>query len=100
MCGQLTRLMEITELPHVTLRVLPFDAGTHPGVDGSFTVLEFTDPSNPRIVHLDRMTNSEYLDGLRDVVAYRHAHDQLRAVALPPSEFRQMISGLSREPMK
>jgi hypothetical protein len=100
MCGQLTRLVEITELPHVALRVLPFDAGAHPGVDGSFTVLEFTDPSNPRIVYLDRLTNSEYLDGLRDVAAYRHAHDQLRAAALSPSESRQMISGLSRERMK
>ncbi|MFL6146557.1 MAG: helix-turn-helix domain-containing protein [Pseudonocardiaceae bacterium] len=100
MFGQLTRLVEITELPHVTLRVLPFDAGAHPGVDGSFTVLEFADPSNPRIVYLDRLTNSEYLDGLRDVAAYRHAHDQLRAAALSPSESRQMISGLSRERIK
>jgi hypothetical protein len=61
------------------LDALLFAAGAHPGVDGSFTVLEFTDSSNPRIVYLDRMTNSEYLDGLRDVAAYRHAHDQLRA---------------------
>jgi hypothetical protein len=77
--------------------VLPFAAGAHPGVDGSFTVLEFADPSNPRIVYLDRMTNSEYLEGLRDVAAYRHAHDQLRASALSPSESRQVISSLLRE---
>ncbi|MCA1836004.1 MAG: DUF5753 domain-containing protein [Actinobacteria bacterium] len=85
MCGQLTHLRQATDLPNVALRVLLFDAGAHPGVDGSFTVLEFADPSNPRIVYLDRMTNSEYLDGLRDVAAYRHAHEQLRASALSPS---------------
>ncbi|MDQ1538189.1 MAG: hypothetical protein QOE58_2582 [Actinomycetota bacterium] len=61
------------------------------------TVVEFSEPSNPRIVYLDRMTNSEYLEGLRDVAAYRHAHDQLRASALSPSESRQMISSLLRE---
>jgi uncharacterized protein DUF5753 len=76
---------------------LPFAAGAHPGVDGSFTVLEFADPSNPRIVYLDRMTNSEYLEGLRDVAAYRHAHDQLRASALSVIDSRQMISSLLRE---
>jgi hypothetical protein len=97
MCAQLTRLIEATEVPTVALRVLPFAAGAHPGVDGSFTVLEFADPSNPRIVYLDRMTNSEYLDGLRDVAAYRHAHDQLRASALSVSDSRQMISSLLRE---
>jgi hypothetical protein len=100
MCGQLTRLVEITELPHVALRVLPFDAGAHPGVDGSFTVLEFTDPSNPRIVYLDRMTDSEYLDSLRDVAAYRHAHERLRASALSVNDSHEMISKLLRELMQ
>lgn len=97
MCAQLTHLIEATELPTVTLRVLAFAAGAHPGVDGSFTVLEFSDPSNPRIVYLDRMTNSEYLDGLRDVAAYRHAHERLRASALPVIDSREMISNLLKE---
>jgi hypothetical protein len=97
MCAQLAHLIEATELPTVALRVLAFAAGAHPGVDGSFTVLEFSDPSNPRIVYLDRMTNSEYLDGLRDVAAYRHAHERLRASALPVIDSREMISNLLKE---
>jgi transcriptional regulator with XRE-family HTH domain len=97
MRAQLTRLIEATELPNVALRMLPFAAGAHPGVDGSFTVLEFSDPSNPRIVYLDRMTDSEYLEGLRDVAAYRHAHERLRASALSVSDSREMISSLLRE---
>jgi transcriptional regulator with XRE-family HTH domain len=100
MRGQLTHLIEVTNLPNVVLRVLLFDAGAHPGVDGSFTVLEFADPSNPRIVYLDRMTNSEYLDGLHDVAAYRHAHERLRASALSSIDSREMISGLLKELMK
>lgn len=100
MCGQLTRVIEAAKLPHVALRVLPFAAGAHPGVDGSFTVLEFSDPSNPRIVYLDRMTDTEYLDSLRDVAAYRHAHERLRESALPVSDSREMIIGLLRELMR
>jgi transcriptional regulator with XRE-family HTH domain len=100
MCGQLTRLIETVELPNVALRVLPFAAGAHPAVDGSFTVLEFSDPSNPRIVYLDRMTDSEYLDSLRDVAAYRHAHERLRASALSVNDSHEMISKLLRELMQ
>jgi transcriptional regulator with XRE-family HTH domain len=100
MIGQLTRVIEATEFPNVALRVLPFEAGAHPGVDGSFTVLEFSDPSEPRIVYLDRMTDSEYLDGLRDVAAYRHAHERLRTSALSPSDSHEIISALLKELMR
>lgn len=96
MRGQLSRLVEAAGLSNVVLRVLPFAAGAHPGVDGSFTVLEFADPDDPRIVYLDRMTDSDYLDGLRDIAAYRYAHERLRAASLPPSESRGMIDGLLR----
>jgi transcriptional regulator with XRE-family HTH domain len=97
MGAQLTRLLDASQLPNVALRVLPFAAGAHPGVDGSFTVLEFADPSNPRIVYLDRMTNSAYLDGLRDVAAYRHAHQQLRDAAASLNDSRKMITQLLRQ---
>lgn len=97
MRAQLHHLATAAELPNVTVRVLPFSVGAHPGVDGSFTVLEFSDPGDPRIVYLDRMTDSDYLEGLRDVAAYRHAHEQLRQRALPPSESREVIGGLIEE---
>lgn len=91
---QLRHLVQTSELANVVVRVLTFAAGAHPGVDGSFTVLEFSDPSDPRIVYLDRMTDSDYLDGLREVAAYRHAHERLRAAALSPSDSRKMIREL------
>ncbi len=97
MRAQLHRLLESSQLPNVVLRVLPFEAGAHPGVDGSFTVLEFPDPADPRIVYLDWMTDSDYLDGLRDIAAYRHAHERLRAAALSPNDSREMINKLAEE---
>ncbi len=94
---QLSHLVDRAALDHVVFRVLPFAAGAHPGVDGSFTVLEFSDPGDPRIVYLDRMTDSDYLEGLRDVAAYRHAHEQLRAAALPPEDSIEMVTELAEE---
>jgi len=97
MRAQLHRLVETSELSNVVVRVLPFETGAHPGVDGSFTVLEFPDPGDPRIVYLEHMTDSDYLDGLRDIAVYRHAHERLRAAALPPHDSRELISRLAEE---
>lgn len=38
---QLEKLNEAAARPSVTLQVIPFDAGPHPGMDGAFVVLEF-----------------------------------------------------------
>lgn len=96
MRAQLRRLVEHANLPNVVLRVLPFAAGAHPGVDGSFAVLEFSE-LDPRIVYLEHMTDSDYLDGLREVAAYRHAHERLRALALSPEESLEMLTSLAKE---
>jgi len=85
------------DLPNVVIRVLPFSAGEHPGGNGPFTVLEFPDPDDPRIVHLDVLTTSYYLIGLREVGAYQLAHERLRALALAPDESRDRIGSLAEE---
>jgi hypothetical protein len=97
MVAQLSRLLQDSQLPNVALRVLPFAAGAHPGVDGSFTVLEFADPSNPRIVYLDRMTHGEYLDRLHDVATYRHAHQRLCNSALSCGDSPKAVNQLLQE---
>src|SRR5436190_16755967 len=41
MRDQLKRLVEAAELPNVTLQILPFAAGAHAGMDGTFAILDF-----------------------------------------------------------
>lgn len=48
MRGQLAWLREAAAAPNITLQAIPFDAGAHPGMDGSFVVLEFPDPAELR----------------------------------------------------
>jgi transcriptional regulator with XRE-family HTH domain len=40
---QLERIEDVASRGHVTVQIIPFDRGAHPGVSGPFTVLEFTD---------------------------------------------------------
>ncbi len=97
MRGQLAHLITMSELPNITVRVLPFTAGEHPSMNGPFTVLEFPDLDDPHIVYLDALTRSYYLNDLHEVGAYQLAHDRLRALALGPDDSRGMISALPVE---
>ena len=49
---QLSRLIDASKLPNVTLQVVPFAGGAHPAMDGSFTLLGFPEPSDPNTVGL------------------------------------------------
>lgn len=39
MRGQLEHLVDLTSQPHITLQILPFDRGGHPGLEGPFSLL-------------------------------------------------------------
>jgi transcriptional regulator with XRE-family HTH domain len=43
MRGQLRRLKELGSLANVSIRIVPFSAGAHSSMAGSFTILEFAD---------------------------------------------------------
>lgn len=50
---QLLRLTEDTDKRNVILQVLPFGAGAHPAMVGSFVVLDFPDPADPELVYVE-----------------------------------------------
>jgi hypothetical protein len=66
--AQLRRLVEVSDLPNVALKVLPFDVGMHAGImSGPFVVLEFPVSGNgrasePPTVYVDGFTGSLFLD--------------------------------------
>lgn len=97
MRGQLRQLTALGELPNVTLRALPFEAGSHPALHGAFHVLEFPDPNDPRIVYLDNLVGSLYLEHIREVGLYRLAYQQLQAAALQPDESAKLVVRLTEE---
>ncbi|WP_265869053.1 helix-turn-helix transcriptional regulator, partial [Streptomyces sp. SKN60] len=90
---QLEKVLEMTELPSVTLQVLPFDAGPYPAT-GTFTMLGFPDPEDPDIVYRDGITDAIYLEGAEEVRAYNRAFDNLRAAAASPHRSTHLITTL------
>jgi transcriptional regulator with XRE-family HTH domain len=97
---QLQRLLDVSRLPAVTLRVLAF-AGKHPVVNpGHFTILEFAplhETTISDVVYIERMLTSELVEDEQEAHEYRVAFERLLAEALSPQESRDLITRTAAE---
>lgn len=92
MAEQLSRLMQAATLPHVTIQVVPFDAGAHPGMEGPFLILGFPEQADPDVVYVDSTASGVYLEMPADVRRYSLMFDHLRATALKPDDSVRLIA--------
>ncbi len=95
MRDQLHHLLAVAAKPHVTLQVIPFTAGAHPGMPGSFVQMSFPDVADPEIVYSDSMAGDLFLEAEVDVRRYGAIFDHLRAVALSPDDASGLIASLA-----
>ncbi|MFE2490657.1 DUF5753 domain-containing protein [Streptomyces mirabilis] len=93
---QLEHLLDAEPRTNITLQLLPFAAGFHPGLDRSFMLMGFPEP-NPDVVWVENLTNSVYFEGSDDVGRYTEVFDHLRATALGPPETRSRIKSMLKE---
>ena len=97
MHAQLSHLLEASELPNITLQVIPFSVGAHAGMPGSFVFMQFTEASIPDVIYLDSMAGDLFLEAEADVRRYRLAFEHLRAVAVSPDASRALVTALAAE---
>ena len=57
MRGQLARLVEASRKPNVTLQVLPFASGSHAGLRGSFSILEFPERADSDVAYVESVAS-------------------------------------------
>lgn len=92
MQAQFQYLIEVSELPHVTFQVIPFDAGAHPGMPGSFILLQFGDAAIPDVIYVDTMAGELFLEEVADVRRYKLVFEHLRAVAASPEASLSLVT--------
>jgi len=90
MAEQLRALASERERAVVTVQVLPFSAGEHPAMAGSFVILDFPDPE-PAAVYLENAASALYLERITDVQRYAVMFRFVQAAALGPKESRDML---------
>ncbi len=99
MRDQLARLITTARLPNVTLQILPFAAGAHAGMDGTFAILEFEEEGDADVVFTENATGGLFLEKVEELGKYISIFETIRTTALPPEESIEMIQMLAEEPL-
>ena len=94
---QLEHLLQLTDLPNVTLQIVPFRAGPHAAAGGPFTILRFPEPDLPDVVYLEQLNSALYLDQRDDVIDYVRVMDQLCVQAGTSAASKDMLSALLKQ---
>jgi transcriptional regulator with XRE-family HTH domain len=90
MRDQLKRMVELATIPNITLQVVPFSLGAHPGLDNTFELLEFQSAQSP-VVYIDNMAGALYVERAADVDRFKEALMHLRAGAIDPESSISLI---------
>jgi Domain of unknown function (DUF5753)/Helix-turn-helix domain len=94
---QLRHLQEMTELPNVTLQMVPFKLGGHAAAGGPFSILRFAERDLPDVVYLEQLTSALYLDKRDEVDHYHMVMERLCIDAEPASQIRDTLGRYLRE---
>jgi hypothetical protein len=95
MRAQLDALVDWAARTNVTVQVYrPKDV--HPGLRGSFSLLEFG-PADPRVGYVDSPSGNSFLEKDKQVRALADTFDRLRAGALDPDESAALFRSLAAE---
>jgi transcriptional regulator with XRE-family HTH domain len=94
MRAQLEHLLQMTDLPNVTLQIVPFNVGPHAAAGGAFTILRFPEPDLPDLVYLEQLNSALYLDHPDNVIDYVKVMDQLCIQAETGTASKDMLRAL------
>jgi transcriptional regulator with XRE-family HTH domain len=96
MAGQLKTMVELSELPNVTIRVTTYDAGQYEARRlGDFCIMSHA-WGTPR-VHIEGYGGGRFITDAEEVAFFAAAFDHAKGMALPPGESRRFIGKLSKE---
>ncbi len=93
---QIMHLLDLAELPNVSIQVCPMAKGLHPGLRGPFTILEFG-PSDPRVVYVEGASGNTFVERDAQVRQFVGAYSSLQATALDPLESAALLRRATKE---
>ncbi|MFF8904086.1 helix-turn-helix domain-containing protein [Streptomyces olivaceoviridis] len=93
---QIDRLLDVSELEHVSLDIVPFSACAHVGACAPFTYFRFEEPELPDIVYSELLSAAVYLDQRSDVVAHLEAHNRM-SLLTSSADSRALLDRMRKE---
>lgn len=93
---QLIRLTEAAAAPHITVEVVPFSAGPHPGLNGPFVIHEFPAAAGGDVLYQERPQAEQlWRDEPELVTHYLETFEELRRLSLGPEGSLAFLNGLA-----
>ncbi|WP_067692537.1 helix-turn-helix domain-containing protein [Nocardia jejuensis] len=103
MAAQLRRVADMSTLPTIAVRVLPFTAGVPLGhTVGPFVIVDFgrdsgNRPVEPTVVYLENFLGDLYLEKQAAVERYHQAYQSIRHSALDETSSRDLLRKAAKE---
>ncbi|MCK9895526.1 helix-turn-helix transcriptional regulator [Frankia sp. AgB32] len=97
MRAQIEHLVALSEMPNLTLQVMPFAFGGHAAEGGAFTILRFPEMDLPDVVYLEQLTSSSYLDKREEVDRYMEVYNRLSVDSTTPAETPDLLRRIVNE---
>jgi transcriptional regulator with XRE-family HTH domain len=94
---QLEHLLEMASLRNVSLQVLPFAGGAHPGIGRAFNILSFGEDVDPDVVYLELHESALWVENVEEVDRYHVYFNHLQATALSFEDSAAMVTAALKE---
>lgn len=91
---QLQRLREVSVMSNVSLRILPFSSGLHPGLQKSFTVLEMPPDGDHVLVFEEEFKDFAVREAGAEAVEYLERFEEITRMSLKPEESLKLLEDL------
>jgi len=92
---QRARLLELAGRPRITIQVVRFEVGAHPGLRGPFVYLEFPGADDPDVLYLEGQRGDYVFRDEEDVTGeYLETFFNLEKIASSPNDLEKVLSSL------
>jgi hypothetical protein len=97
MRSQLRALIDANRRPHVRIHMLPFQAGVHSAIEGSFVLLGFPERHDPDVAYVEGAMGDLYLESVEEVQRYTLLFQHACIIALNTDDTTKMLAAAAKE---
>lgn len=97
MRAQLAHLAEAAAKPNVTVQVVPFLAGSHPGMTSAFSIVSFAEHGAMDVVYLDTTSSTLWLESEMDADRHNVTFGRIARSGLAPRDSIALIGRIRKE---
>jgi hypothetical protein len=94
---QLSYLWDAAQRPNITVQIMPYTAGAHEGVNGSFIILRYDDPADPDVPFSEGQFGDIYPESEQETARINLSWDRIARAALSPQQSAEVITALINE---